>query len=713
MSIDFVRLLKQYKWILAASLVIGAALGTASHFVLLRVAPRYQSKVTYLTLPPVPDLVNRGQQNFTDLNEMERYAQTQARLMRSDRIIRDALKQPRIRNETAWAKQFITVDGQLDPIKSWEALREDVSAAVVTNTTLVELSVNSRNPNDASLIANEIHDAYWRDLSATNSNASREQRDALNKRANDLRTEIARFEDRRTRLLSENNINSQSPEINVEAELVRVLDPELARIRQSLERLRVDLKRMKDQLEAEGVPQFGDDMREEAERDNVVQQLKGDIANLKSILAANEARGFGSEHKDVVRVRELIRSKEAELDTVRNQKLRQLFDAQMTNTRNSISGLEAQLVETEQRRNDAVKRREDITRVLSEYDSLGKQLDDLRRERGDVTSRLAEIASQDLMFGQNRIGRMRLIEQARPADSPTFPRLPIMLGLGVVLISGLTGGFLLVREFLDQRVKGPSDALLIRGARLVGVIPSAADDPSRPASPETAFRDAPSGILAESFRQMRPGLLKKMHHAGHKSLLIVGAGPDSGATTIVSNLGIACATSDQKVLLIDANLRRPGLHKCFKLGEGPGLGNVLAKSATFNEAVQQTSVPNLHLLSAGTAQARGNPERLATDQMRQLIAEAAAGYDLVIIDAAPVLVAGDAIAIANRCDASILVARAMAEKRGLIARMREQLADARAELLGIVVNAVKASAGGYMRGNIRASFEYQNGDQAA
>jgi len=94
--------------------------------------------------------------------------------------------------------------------------------------------------------------------------------------------------------------------------------------------------------------------------------------------------------------------------------------------------------------------------------------------------------------------------------------------------------------------------------------------------------------------------------------------------------------------------------------------------------------------------------------MTQLIRDASAKYDLVLVDTAPAMVAGDGQALANRCDGVILVVRALAEKRGLVARIRDQLGDTRAEFLGVVINAVRASAGGYLKGNIRTSYEYQN-----
>ena len=117
------------------------------------------------------------------------------------------------------------------------------------------------------------------------------------------------------------------------------------------------------------------------------------------------------------------------------------------------------------------------------------------------------------------------------------------------------------------------------------------------------------------------------------------------------------------------------------------------------------------MLSAGAREKRVF-EMFSGERFSQLLAEFKTRYDLVLIDVAPALVASDGLAVANRADASCLVVRAMGEKRGLVGRLRNDLSEARGEFLGVVVNAVKPSAGGYIRGNMRATHEYQNSGEA-
>jgi capsular exopolysaccharide synthesis family protein len=283
-----------------------------------------------------------------------------------------------------------------------------------------------------------------------------------------------------------------------------------------------------------------------------------------------------------------------------------------------------------------------------------------------------------------------------------------MIPAGGVLFLGLTMGVVLLLEIVDQRVKSPADIAMIPRTRVLGFVPHAAEDPTNPAKVETVFRDQPGGVLAESYRHLRGTILKRMQAAGHKSLVCMSGMPGSGSTTIVVNLAYALAAAEQRVLLIDANFRRPSVHRVLGLNEASGLAEVIAGTKNLAEVVQKTEESNLSVLSAGAPEDR-KYERLTGSAMTNLLKSAAANYDIILIDVAPAMIAGDAVGLANRCDASMLVVRALGEKRGMVARLRNELSEARAEFLGVVVNAVRSSAGGYLKGNILAAHNYQTG----
>jgi capsular exopolysaccharide synthesis family protein len=195
-----------------------------------------------------------------------------------------------------------------------------------------------------------------------------------------------------------------------------------------------------------------------------------------------------------------------------------------------------------------------------------------------------------------------------------------------------------------------------------------------------------------------------MARSGHKTLLVVGATPGSGATSVVSNLGSALLAAGHTVLVIDANYRRPKLHMAFDAPDSPGLADVLTGATPIDTAIVK-GAGGPDLLAAGTARHR-MVEQLGGQKLEDLLVGLRERYDFVVIDVAPALVAGDAQSLANRCDASMLVARALHEKRGMVARLRNELSESRAEFLGALVNAVRSSSGGYMRKNIKTSAAY-------
>jgi len=707
-AIDPVRLLKQHKLSLLAAAIVGLLGGLGAYYVLLRLAPQYRASVTYQALPRGDDKPFAQESTGIEIQEMDRYTQTQARVMSGDRVIRAALNDPKVRNDTSWGVPFRTETGQINIADAAREFKDMVSARVVAGTSLIEMSITAGTSIDAATLANVVHDAYWRDLQLQNSAASRERRDALNKSNNELTQELSRLDARRRKLLQDGAINSVDNNGSIEAQLLAQIGPEIIDTQKTMDRLQTDLNRKQEQLKAEGGIQFGDDLLEEIERDQAVVQATASISEITTIITARQQTGLGDSHREIVQLRKQLEARQSSLLEVRESALRKAFVGQMERVRQAIEGSKTQLAELTRQRETLTRRREDIVRILAEYEQLGREYLEKSAQLASLKQLLDGIAASEGMVSSERIGRMRLLERARQPEQVAFPKLPLMLGAGFVLAMGLTGSVLVLREVLDQRIKGPSDVLNIPRMRLLGLIPAVIDDPGKPAAAETAFRDCPSGAIAEGFRQLRPSVVKRIQPGGHKAILVMGAMPGSGSSTVCANLAMAFAAAETNVLLIDANFRRPSLHKNFKLAEGPGLGDVLSRTKTMDEAVQQTAVPHLSLLSAGNSAARAVPERLATEAMTQLIRDASAKYDLVLVDTAPAMVAGDGQALANRCDGVILVVRALAEKRGLVARIRDQLGDTRAEFLGVVINAVRASAGGYLKGNIRTSYEYQN-----
>ena len=280
-----------------------------------------------------------------------------------------------------------------------------------------------------------------------------------------------------------------------------------------------------------------------------------------------------------------------------------------------------------------------------------------------------------------------------------------------ILVVGFVGGLIFLRELLEQRVRGPADLSLIPRLRIAGVIPDLSEDPSAPESIERVVLDRPEGVITESIRNTRTEVLKRLSRSGGKTLLVAGGMPRSGATSFAVNFARSCASVEMRVLLIDGNLRRPGVLAAVGLPDGPGLGDVLSGKTALAEATREGDTPGLHVLGAGSREER-QPERLLTPSFQRVLEEASGAYDLVIVDSSPAIVASDAFTIASRVDASLLVIKAYAETRGLVTRMRGKLDEAPSEFLGVIMNGVRSSAGGYFKKNFMETHRYGLGGES-
>ena len=259
---------------------------------------------------------------------------------------------------------------------------------------------------------------------------------------------------------------------------------------------------------------------------------------------------------------------------------------------------------------------------------------------------------------------------------------------------------------LDQKVRSPQDLKLIPDAQLLGLVPHAKEDPSSGGTAERAVERAPTGLLAESYRQIRTALLSKMDRRGYKTLVITSAQPTSGTSTVVQNLGMSLAANGRSVLIIDANFRRPGQHKLLAVDNHRGLVDILKEQADLTDVIIDHPDVSLSLLPTGKS-ADAPPELLEGTVFRGTLSQLESQYDLILIDAPPALLTSDSQLLSKHVDAIAVVIKAGTDKRGMLNRVLTQLDGQRADLLGIVLSGVQASVGGYFRKSYEDFYRYR------
>jgi capsular exopolysaccharide synthesis family protein len=240
----------------------------------------------------------------------------------------------------------------------------------------------------------------------------------------------------------------------------------------------------------------------------------------------------------------------------------------------------------------------------------------------------------------------------------------------------------------------------------LGTVPHSDDEEVNIDRVETAVRDAPQSMIAEAFRVMRTNLQFSAPQDRQRTLLITSPRPDDGKTTVACNLAAALALAGRRVLLVDANLRRPALHTVFDKVGPVGLSNCLVGETELDKVVAKTGLVNLDVVGSGPTPP--NPAELLNGALaRRFLDQALARYDQIIIDTPPVLLASDAAVLASMVDGVILVFRAKDNSRGQAQRAVNLLDRVNAYLFGGVLNGAQVRRGGYFREQLRMFYEYQ------
>lgn len=197
----------------------------------------------------------------------------------------------------------------------------------------------------------------------------------------------------------------------------------------------------------------------------------------------------------------------------------------------------------------------------------------------------------------------------------------------------------------------------------------------------------PKSPISEAYRTLRTNIEFSSVDREVKIIMMTSAGPGEGKSTSAANLATVYAQADKKVLLIDADLRKPTMHHTFVKTNRIGLTSILTSQVTWSEAVQQTDIPNLDLLTSGPIPP--NPSEIVSSQrMHTLLGELRSHYDVILIDTPPALAVTDAQIIATQSDGVIFVIDSGKVKRDAALKVKQNLEHVKARILGVVLNNV-------------------------
>lgn len=314
-------------------------------------------------------------------------------------------------------------------------------------------------------------------------------------------------------------------------------------------------------------------------------------------------------------------------------------------------------------------------------------------------------------------GTVRIIDAAMLPTYAVSPnrRRAFFMSIALGLAMGI--GIAVLLERLDDSVRSPTELSDSYQLPVLGLIPAinsgelvSSDAGDATGLSRIVTHADPRSPVAEAYRSLRTNLAFTRMQRGLRSLLLTSPGPADGKSTTVANLAITFAQQGQRTLLIDADLRRAVLDKTFGVARAPGLTDVIIGEATLAESVHETQVPNLSVLTSG--QLPPNPsELLGSSAMRDVLAQMEDSYDVVLFDSPPLLAVTDAAVLSTIVDGTIVIARMGATQRRALWRAVSQLRAVSANVLGGVLNDLRAEVSPYYGGEGYYYYYYASHDE--
>jgi len=433
---------------------------------------------------------------------------------------------------------------------------------------------------------------------------------------------------------------------------------------------------------------------------NLLQNLRSDYIKALRDRDALLASGKGASHPDV-------KAAEGSVQTTRNALLAEIRNIQgsvardLAVARKQEAGLSALL-------NDAKGRAFDLNLLAIEYNRLNRSKENSEK----LYSVVLERSKEGELTRMLQVNNIRVAEAPQVPDAPVRPRIPVNVLLGVLAGVVMGIGAALGREALDRTVKTQADLESLIGLTFLGLIPSISADGAkkskyyaygrapRMAKAETAINadlvvhQAPLSGAAEAARAIRTNLRFMSADVPFRVLLITSASPSEGKTTVATNLAIALAQAGQSVLLLDADLRKPRIHRIFGKSTDTGLSSALLDTNTLTESLLSTHIENLSVLPAGPIPP--NPaELLQSEKFAELLAAMRERFDNIVIDSPPVGPVTDAAVLTTQVDGTVLVVRSFKTPREVVADAKRTLQAVGGHVVGAVLNAVNLERSEY------------------
>jgi capsular exopolysaccharide synthesis family protein len=362
---------------------------------------------------------------------------------------------------------------------------------------------------------------------------------------------------------------------------------------------------------------------------------------------------------------------------------------EQTEIRDLLESTERSLKSVEAMR-DRIKEQFDSDLVIArktEIDLLAEasMRNNLERQRV-LFNTVVDQLKQAKLVGDYSTIRSEIIAPASALPSPVRPLVGLTLALALVVGGAFGAGAALVSDLLDPRLRSPDEVRRVLRFPLLGQVPRLPDSPVPGAGPAGLISHVmPRSPTAESFKVVRANLDLSRRNQGVRVVLVTGPRSGEGKSTVASNLALCLAQVGRRVLLVDADLRRPVQHEIHGLRREGGLAQLLRELMPLERIVQATPIKNLEVITSGS-EAPNPAELLSSPVLQEFLNRVRDDYDTVVIDSPSLLAVADPAILGGLVDGIVLVVRVAETKRDDAARSVEVLKGLGTPVLGVLIN---------------------------
>ncbi len=691
--LDYLIVLRKHQWLILTFLLTVVTVVTIATF---KMKPVYQASARVEVDKESQNVLPfQGENSYDEYTDADNYIQTQATILQSETLALETIKSLDLGRYpefggTPGAPAFTQGSSLKRPAILGEFLSR-LSVKRVPDSQLIEVTFESEDPQLAAQVVNAHLQNYIEENFRSKYDATTQASKWLSSELEELRIKVEKSEDARIAYERQNQIWEINEKQDISTQKLADLSKAVTEAQTALAE-REALYQMATSGNVDALP---------AARDNVVIQ---DLLKRKADLDSQYTEAisqYGPNYPKVQRLKAQQQELSENLASARKTMVESVQEDYNT-ARSHVELLQEALDKQKAEANDQAEK-------LVQYNILQHDADSNKQLYDGLLQKLKEAG----ITAGLRSSNIRVVD---PALAPTAPSRPqkarnILLGFLIGIIGGIA--LAVFREYLDNTVKSPDDIEALTGLPSLAVVPAFAslnghgrlarlgrDAPVvNSVNPRVEMLSymQPKSQISEAFRALRTSLLLSQADHPPQVILVTSALPREGKTTAAINLGVTLAQLGDRTLLMDSDLRKPGIRRALNLtgGKEAGLSSYLAGVASLDDVIgPHPTISNLSALTTGPVPP-SPADLLSSHRMREAIAELRRRFKFIVIDSPPIMAATDAVILSALTDGVLLVVRSGATPKEAFTRTRDLLVGVKCRLLGVVLNAVDSRAPDY------------------